>query len=353
MTNSVKEKVIQRLRAAGGIAVRSGGPDELVLSVKDAESPILLDVKQRLSDSVLNEIERLPAETRDHTALVVPELSPKRRQELRFRNISWIEYQTGMVHLRAPHIAIDLPEDPELRASKPKALPSLSGKAGIVVEALVELAQQQECVSQPEVAELSGSTQAWTSKIFGALVEADALKVVGSGPSKQWCPKTEVLLRLWEADGGPSPTVTPMYLWSRTSEDLIRSMNRFRDAATTYAIGGVAAANLHEPTLSSIPAVNVWIPASVPPAQVAMNLEAELVESGANVLLWQASGDPALRLAAALQTWREDPAEGLGRLSVVTRARAVVEALQGTGRSTEVGENLRRRILNEIPRSDD
>jgi hypothetical protein len=351
VTNGVEDQVIRRLRSAGGIEVRRGGPADLLLSVKGAETPLLLEVKQRFNEAMLDQIESLPAEARDHTVLVVPELSPKRRQELRHRNISWIEYRTGVVHLRVPHLAIDLTEDPEARAGTPKSVPSLSGKAGIVVETLIQMAQRQELVAQPEVAELSGSTQAWTSKIFGALVEAGALEVVGSGPSKQWRPRAEALLRLWEADGGPTPAATPMYLWSRTSEDLVRSIIRFGDAANACAIGGIAAANLHEPTLSSVPVVNVWIPASVPPAQVAAHLDAQLIESGANVFLWQAPGDPALHLAGPLRQWREDAPVDLGPLSVVTPARAAVEALQGTGRSPEVGESLRRRILTEAAES--
>jgi len=351
MSSSVEDMVIRRLRSAGGIEVRHGGQADLFLAVKGVEVPLILQVTHRFDDSDLEQLEGLPDQDRDRTVLVVPELSPKRRQELRHRNLSWIEYRTGVVHLRVPHLAIDLPEDHEARANTPKSVPSLSGKAGIVVETLIQLAQRQELVAQPEVAELSGSTQAWTSKIFGALVEADALEVVGSGPSKQWRPRAEALMRLWEADGGPTPTATRMYLWSRTSEDLVRSTIRFADATDVYAVGGMVAANLHEPTLSSVPVVDVWIPAAVPPAKVATSLDAQLIESGANVFLWQASGDPALRLAGPLRQWREDAPEDLAPLSVVTPARAAVEALHGNGRSPEVGERLRRRILSEAPDS--
>lgn len=347
MIERVEDQVIRRLRAAGGIEVRRGGTADLVLSVTDAETPVFLDVKRRLTDDALDQIEGLPVEKRNRTILVVPELPPKRRLELRHRNISWIEYRSGMVHLRVPHLAIDLPEDPRAGPSPPKSLPDLSGKAGIVVEALIELARRQDLVSQPDVAEISGSTRAWTSRVFGALVEADALEVEGAGPSKQWRPRAEALLRLWEADGGPSPSITPTYMWSRTPEELIHSMAGLEDVTPSHAIGGVAAANLHEPTLSGIPHVNVWIPASIPPATIAVHLEAELVESGANVFLWQASGDPALRMAGPLRTWRADASEALGRLRVVTPARAVVEAAQGTGRSPEVAEQLRQRILSE------
>ena len=347
VAHEVEEQVIRRLRAAGGIGARSDHPRELVVSVKGTEVRLHLEVKARVSDFVVGQFEELADESRERTVLVAPRLSRKRRQELRFRDISWIEYQTGMVHLRAPHLAIDLPEDPAASAPTPKTLPSLAGKAGAVVEALIELAHRHEWISQPEVADLSGSTQAWTSRVFSALVEAEALDVEGAGPAKRWRPRAEALLHLWEADGGPTPSQTPMYLWSRTSEDLIRAMPKLGEAATAYAVGGVAAANLHEPTLSSLPMVNVWIPATVPPAQVAAELGADPVESGANIILWQASGDPALTLAGPLSQWRKRTPKGLGSVSVVTPARAAIEALRGPGRAPEVGENLRQRILDE------
>ncbi len=351
MEPGVEAKVVQRLRRAGGIEVRPGGPGDLVVSIKGTETVLSLEVKHRFVEEVLHQIERLPPEQRERTVLVVPSLSPKRRHELRHRDVSWIEYQTGAIHLRVPHMAIDLVEEP--RADAETSLPRLSGKAGIVVEALIEVGRGQELVSQPEIAERSGSTQAWTSRIFGELVKAGALDVVGRGPAKEWRPKLDELLRLWIADGGPSPTVTGMYLWTRTLPDLLRAVGQTGAEGLSYAVGGVAAANLHEPTLTSVPSVNVWIPLSIPAESLAARVGAELVDAGANVFIWQAAGDPPLRLARPLERWRSDAPEGLGRLSVVTPARAVVEALQGTGRGPEVGENLRRRILEHAWRPDD
>ncbi len=349
MATAVRDQVVRRLKSAGGIGVQYGGPADLVLTLQGAEVPIVLEIKHRLNESDLERFLARAGETREPTVLAVPALSSRRRQDLKRRNVSWIEYHTGFVHLRLPHLAIDLPEDPESKADATKGVPSLAGKAGIVVEALLERARSQALVEQPDIAELSGSTQAWTSKVFSALVEVEALEVVGAGPSKRWRPRPDALLRLWEADGGPAPTATPMYLWSRTSDDLLRSLGRLDDVVETYAIGGVAAVNLHEPTLSSLPLVDVWIPTSEPPARVAQELDAQLIESGANVFLWQASDDPALRLAGPLRRWRAEAPEALGGLSVVTPGRAVVEATKGPGRSPEVGENLRRRILEESP----
>lgn len=174
------------------------------------------------------------------------------------------------------------------RCYRRRLLPRLSGKAGIVVEAVVEVGRRQELVSQPEIAELSGSTQAWTSRVFGELVREGALEVVGRGPAKEWRPNLDLdeLLRLWIADGGPSPAVTGMYLWARTPSELVRAMGRIGENDLPYAIGGVAAADLHEPTLTSVSAVNVWVPLSTPPEGLAPRLGAELVDSGANVLIW-------------------------------------------------------------------
>jgi hypothetical protein len=354
MDPGVETKVVQRLRAAGGLDVRPGGPGDLVVSVRGTETVLHLEVKHRFTDDVLTDIEQVPAKERERVVLVVPSLSPKRRQELRYRDVSWIEYKTGAVHLRVPHLAIDLPEVPTTETDRPTSLPRLSGKAGVVVEALIELGRRQELVAQADVAELSGSTRAWTSRVFGELVKAEALDDVGrQGLTKAWRPNLDELLRLWIADEGPSPTVTGMYLWSRTSSDLLQAVGQLGAEGATYAIGGVAAADLHEPTLTGVPAVAAWIPMSSPPERVATRLGAELVDSGANVFLWQAPGDPALPMAGPLARWRSDAPEALRSLSVVTPGRAVVEAVRASGRGPEVAEDLRRRIVEHAWRSAD
>ena len=154
---------------------------------------------------------------------------------------------------RVPHLAVDLPEAPVTETHQARSLPRVSGKAGIVVEALIEMGRRDELVYQPEIAELSGSTQAWTSRVFRELVREGALEVLGRGPAKEWRPKLDELLRLWIADGGPSPAVTGTYLRTRTPSDLLRAVGQIGKDGLSHAIGGVAAADLHEPTLTSVP----------------------------------------------------------------------------------------------------
>ena len=114
-----------------------------------------------------------------------------------------------------------------------------------------------------------------------------------------------------------------------------------------HAIGGLAAAELHEPMLTSLPLVSVWIPVAVSPEETARVFDAQIVESGANLAFWQARGDPALRLADRLGRWREESAPRFRELSVVTPSRAVVETMDAPGRGREVAERLREKILRE------
>lgn len=343
----VADRVLRRLRAAGEIDIQQGRGADLLVSVLGAKPTTLsLEIKHRFSEEVLQQFKTLTAH-HQNLVLVVPTLSPMRRAQLQDLALSWIEYLTGFVHIRAPGLAIDLPPNTtELARKTPNTLPSLAGKAGNVVEALVELASEREYVEQPTVAELSGSTQAWTSRVFAGLVRAGALEVTGSGPNKVWHPIVERLLDLWIEDGGGSPESTAMYVWARTPKELLVNLSALENTRFTYAIGGAAAADLHEPTLTSPPTPSVWIPSAVPPHQAAQALGGDLVESGGNLIALQAAGDPALRMAGRLKKWRTDVGPRVASLSVITPSRAVVEASQAAGRGADVADRLRRRIID-------
>jgi hypothetical protein len=305
----------------------------------------VLEVKHRFSDEAILQLQAVQQQRKSPVLLVVRELSPQRREELRSRHLSWIEYGTGVVHVRAPGLAIDMPEDPSASVEEAVEVPSLAGKAGIVVEALLELTRGREFVAQPEVAKLSGSTQAWVSKIFRSLVNTGALEVHGAGPRKEWRPHTAELLDLWIRDRGPAPQSMGMYVWARSHNHLLGRLRQLDRAGVNYAIGGVTAGDLHEPTLSSPPAPSVWIPAATPPTHIAKALDGELVDTGANLVVWQTPGDPALRLARRLAHWRGGLKSEVAALRVVTPARAVVECMQAPGRGREVGEKLREKVL--------
>jgi len=345
MARRAEELILRRLRAAGGVDVTIGTTTDFSISVGGGP-PVGVDLKTGHRFSTLAELETIQAGSPRPVIVAVPSLPPKRRAEAEKRGMSWIEYDSGLVHLRLPGLAIDLPEERPIAAQKDESLPSLAGKAGIIVEAVFELAQASEYVDQAEVAVLAGSTQAWTSRIFAALTKAEAMEVTGTGPKKRWRPRPPRLLQLWERDGGPVPTVTGLYVSVRSTEQLFRRLAMVTNSRERYAVGGVTAANLYEPTLTSQPTPTVWIPAASPPSRLADALGGgEVVDSGPNVICWQAPGDPATRLAKHLGTWRSAGGEGIEPLLLVSPARAVVESAKSTGRAREVSDNLRHGLF--------
>jgi hypothetical protein len=94
---------------------------------------------------------------------------------------------------------------------------------------------------------------------------------------------------------------------------------------------------MHAPTLTTDPDPTIWVDARVPPEDAARALGGELAESGANIQLWQSEGNLPLELATAQAPGRE--------IRLVSKPRAYIEAVGARGRSPEVAQNLRERIL--------
>lgn len=348
----IDDRVMKRLRQAGSLEVEGYG-DELRLSVLGGPvARFRIAKRARLSDE---ELEELVSASHGGmpTLLVTRVLTPQRRNRLVAHDLSWVEYGTGVVHLRAPGFAVDLPEAPMHGDSDahPDALPSLAGKAGVVVEVLLELAtkggdsgpeEDRGLVEQSTVARLSESNQGYVSRIFSSLVRLEALEEVGSGPYKKWRVKPDDLLDLWIQDGGPSPEVTPLFVWARSRQHLLRKLAALDSEMIPYAVGGVVAADLYMPTLTERPDPEVWISAALPPSALARALEGEVIESGANMWVWQAPGDPSLARAQALESrGKAERSDGLKALRLVSPPRAVVETTRGRGRAPDVAERLR------------
>jgi hypothetical protein len=352
-TRRTQQQILVRLRKAGGIQADLV-EGELRVGVMGAEpTRLAMEIVARPSEEDLERLLPRLADTDRPAVLITRELAARRRQEMRRSNVSWIEYGTGFVHLRAPGLAVDLPEDPAFRSAgdEERGLPSLAGKAGIIVEVLIELAESEPLVEQPRVAELAGVTQAWTSKVFSALVEAEALQEIGAGPRKRWKPRVGALFDLWTRDGEAVARVTPLYVWARSPKELLGRFLELEGAGIPYAIGGVAAADLYAPTLTEAPDPEIWIPADVPPEALEHALEGSLIESGANVLIWQVPGDPALRRARAFRAWGRPADDVIRDLRLVSPGRAVIEAAAGPERAPEVAERLREEVLVRVRRA--
>jgi prophage antirepressor-like protein len=88
----------------------------------------------------------------------------------------------------------------------------------------------------------------------------------------------------------------------------------------------------------------IWVDAKVPFEDVARVLGGEKVERGANVLLWQSERNLALKQSRIIEPNGFNA--GVDQpIRIVSQPRAYIEALHGAGRSQEVAQNLREKIL--------
>ncbi|MCC6589049.1 MAG: hypothetical protein IT168_20295 [Bryobacterales bacterium] len=165
------------------------------------------------------------------------------------------------------------------------------------------------------------------------------MEIRGAGPYRNWrLLDRGGLLDLWAGEEAVKPARrTALYVWSRSTRALLEKIPAISAITAHWALGGAAAANLYQPTLTVDPAPTIWIDSSVPAENVARSLGGSLAEQGANVFVHQIEHDLPLRHAVA---W-----SGRGSLRVVSRPRAYLESLVEGGRSADVAQKVREEVV--------
>lgn len=276
-----------------------------------------------------------------HVLIATRRLTERARAALRDGRISWIERDTGVCHIRAPGLLLQRgPETPTARATRETSearATALQGRSAVFAETLLCL-YRSEPIKVGDSAERAGISPGMASRILQRLDREGVTVTHGAGPAK-WRELVDPahLLDLWAREEDRRAwTRHSLYVWARTPRELYGKIGNLQRASITGAIAGTAAANLYAPTLTILPWPELWIPAEVPVSAVAEALEGELVDEGANLYVWHAPGDVALRHARPVTVPGIDQA-----LPLVSRYRAYVEAAGAGGRSPEVAERLR------------
>lgn len=265
---------------------------------------------------------------------------------LREHNVSWAEQNTGMLHLAAPGLLVDIRgEDGSSKKGWPKQRAKLQGSSGLVAETLAGW-EAGQLIQLRVLAEKAGVSTALVSRILQRLSALRIVEAIASGPSRQWALiERGGLLDLWAEEEKRTPSVvTPLNVWSRSPNALLAKLPQLSQVTALWAVGGTTAANLYAPTLTTFPEPVIWVDAKVPFEDVARVLGGEKVERGANVFLWQSERNLALKQSRIIEPngFNSDLDQPL---QLVSRPRAYIEALHGAGRSQEVAQNLREKIL--------
>ena len=274
-------------------------------------------------------------------------LAPTTRDILRQAKVSWIEAETGVCHFVAPGILIDTKiEEHGHQKDSDSTKIRLRDRSGLIAEALLTSSRASD-LRLSSIVKQANVSSGLASRLFRRLTDLGILTEHGGGPNRSWrLTDFGALLDLWAQEEREVERVTSLYVWSRSPDALYDKLPALNDLKVQWALAGVSAANLYAPTLTATPNPIVRIDASVPASQAAEALGGEIVQKGANLHLWQTTGNAALYNVAP---WISAHG-GIGRanadlLQIVSRPRAYIESIAGPGRTPDVAQNLRERMV--------
>jgi hypothetical protein len=287
------------------------------------------------------------AETkRESVLLAVQKLAPNTRRLLSAKGFSWIESETGVCHFVAPGILVDTIAKDVGHLADSATRAKLIDRSGLIAEIILASLRTAE-LRLAAVAQRADVSIGLVSRIFARLSGLNILTYEGSGPNRFWRLRDPgALLDLWSTEERRPQRITNLYLWSRSPADLFGKLPQLHELKIQWAVAGLSAANLYAPTLTTTPDFTIWADSSQPVAKMASSLGGEIVEKGANFQVWQSAGDfPLHETTVWSPKGKHNIPIGPGLLNIVSEPRAYVEAVSGSGRASEVAQNLRERML--------
>jgi hypothetical protein len=205
----------------------------------------------------------------------------------------------GNAHLDFPGIYLHI-EKPELRLERRETGASirLAGRAGVVAQALL-LDPGREW-RMAELALRAGASIGLVHRVLRRLREIAIIGSQGANrASARVLTNPPALLDLWvEENRDRGVHRQGAYVLPPRSGDIVRVLERrLRQGDFAHALTGTAAAARLAPFVTTEPVPTYWIDADQPLTTVVAALEAEVVESGANVVLMQARDNAPLAFA--------------------------------------------------------
>lgn len=341
MDRSIQQELLQTLGRLEGLNARLRG-DLLVLDQAGGGQ-----TSYRISYSRVMSREKAalavvdPNRAGSEHLIVTRKLGASANSELRAAGMSWVELSTGTVRLVARGLLIDVvrPNPSRSGASGESVKVRLRGRSGWIAETML-VWPAGRTIKLSELAAEAGVSAGLASRVLKRLAELGLVDVHGAGPHRRWILTDRGgLLDLWAAEESIGPSTSMgVYLWSRTPRELLMKLVRIGEGDVLWALGGAAAANLHEPYLTVDPTPEVWVPSSLPAESIARDLGGSVVDQGANLYLKQIYHDYPLRHAI-----KAIAAEGL---RVVSPPRACVEAASGSSRAADVAQKLRKKVVD-------
>jgi hypothetical protein len=278
--------------------------------------------------------------------IAVRQLSAPTRELLRKERISWVEEETGVCFLGGPGLLIDTKiRDRAERQARGSGQAKLRGRSGLVVETVLSFFQHERLLVKTLTSRANVSPGT-VSRVLARLSRLKLLDVFETGPNRYWQIKDAgALLDLWAGEERRPERVTSLYVWSRSPHELLEKLSDLNRLKGDWALGGVAAANIYAPTLTTEVNPAIWLDARMPAQEVVTIVGGEIVEKGFNLQVWQSADNVPLLHASDSARANWPLPKATPNLRIVTPSRAYIETINGAGRGPEAARNLRERIF--------
>lgn len=329
-------EALRVLRAIPGLDVIAEpeglpGNADAVVMFAGTEARVAIEFKARTNAAAAWHLVHTRHGSEPPLVLVAAETTADARRILSEHNIAFID-GLGNAHLELPGLLFHITGTGQ--PSRPPAPSRLSGKAGLITQAL--LLDPERAWRIKDLAEQTGVSSGLTHRVLSRLEVEGIVNTKGAGPHRtRHVTDRSALLDLWAEENADKPIRTRGFLLAQTPRQLITELGAGLDRANIdYAVTGTAAASIVAPFATAITTTEVWVAATADPRDLFDHTAATPVTEGPNVTFLQAATDAPL-------AFRE---RSVG-IWIVNRFRLYADLKRDKRRGLEQADHLRREVI--------
>jgi hypothetical protein len=330
------------LRDVPGVAVEApgagagGGPGDARVRFGRASEPVALAVRRQANAATAWQLVRQAQAAPAANLLVVASATTAEAREILERHGVAMVDGHGNAHVDLPGLVLHTEgrrRHRDGRAARVQA--RLAGKAGVAAQALL-LDPERDWKVQ-DLAGEAGVSIGLAHRVLARLEGEGLVAAEGAGPRRvRHVVAPAALLDLWaEENTDRGVRRARAYRLARDPRGLASAVSEALDAAGVgHAVTGAAAAALVAPFVTAVPVTEVWVDAVVSLDDAVVAAGAEVVDSGANLVLVQGNGDEPLAFR------RQE--EGMW---IVNPFRLFSDLRRNPRRGREQAESLRQEVI--------
>lgn len=340
---ALDREALRILRDVPGVSVealrsgRGGRGGDAVVRFAGAAEPVAIEVKRHANAATAWQlVQQAQAMPEDRLLLVAGDTTAEARRILERHGVAVVDGR-GNAHVELAGLLLHLEGQQHKRGDAPRAPAAarLMGKAGVAGQALL-LGPDREWHVQ-DLAEEAQISVGLAHRVLTRLEAEGLVAVEGAGPKRvRHVIDPTALLDLWaEENRDRGVRRVRAYRLAREPRELVDAVSAGLDAnGIEHAVTGAAAAARVAPFVTGVPVAEIWLSSVASPETAAAAVDADVVETGHNLVFAQTNGDEPLAFCREVdEIWTVNP------------FRLFYDLRNDPRRGREQAETLRREVI--------